>query len=161
MAKRVPPNPPTNPKRAKVGYRKPPKSTQFKPGRSGNPKGRPKGVQNFETDLQQMLRASVEIESADGIRTVTTQQAALQVLAEKAVNGDTRANQQLINLILRSPKDNKSEAPAMVLDRDDRAILDEYYYERRAREAEKAASGLLPIDLAASNPATTDRGTLQ
>ena len=30
-----------------VGYGKPPKHTRFKPGQSGNSKGRPKGVRNF------------------------------------------------------------------------------------------------------------------
>ena len=161
MVKRVPRNPPSTRKRAEVGYRKPPESTRFKPGQSGNPNGRPKGVQNFETDLQQTLRAPVEIKNANGTRTITVQQAALHTLAAKAREGDTRAIQQLINLILRSPKGNTSEAPAILLDHDDRAILDEYYYDRRAREAEQAASGLLPTQPARSNPATTDRGTLQ
>jgi hypothetical protein len=148
-------------KRAGVGYRTPPESTQFKPGQSGNLKGRPKGVRNFETDLQETLQAKVEIKNANGTRTMTTQQAALESLAAKAVAGDTRANQQLINLILRSPKGNKSEAPAILLDNDDCAILDEYYYDRRAREAEQAASGLLPTEAAKSHPVTTHRGTLQ
>jgi hypothetical protein len=145
-----------NPSSARKGternYRKPPKASQFKPGRSGNPKGRPKGVQNFEIDLQETLRAPVEIKNADGIRTISTQKALLRTLAEKALDGDTRANQHLINLTLRSPKDNKSEVPAILLDR---AILDEYYYDRRAREAE-AASGSLPTEPAMSNPATPD-----
>jgi len=144
----------TTRKDAKVGYRKPLESTRFKPGQSGNAKGRPKGVKNFETDLQEMLRAKVEIKNANGTRTMTTVQAALQTLARKAVAGDTRASQQLFNLILRSPKDNKSEAPAIVLDNDDRAILDEYYYDRRAREAEQAASGSIPTQPAMSNSVT-------
>jgi hypothetical protein len=72
-----------------------------------------------------------------------------------------RANQQLINLTLRSTKDNKSEAPAILLDSDDRAILDEYYYDRRAPEAEQAESGSLPAAPPTSNAAATDRGTLR
>jgi hypothetical protein len=30
-----------------VGYRRPPRNRQFKPGQSGNPTGRPKGTKNF------------------------------------------------------------------------------------------------------------------
>lgn len=36
----------TAPKQYKVGYGNPSKSTQFKPGQSGNPKGRTKGSRN-------------------------------------------------------------------------------------------------------------------
>lgn len=36
----------TVPKQYKVGYGNPSKSTQFKPGQSGNPKGRTKGSRN-------------------------------------------------------------------------------------------------------------------
>jgi hypothetical protein len=36
----------------KVGYGRPPKATQFKPGKSGNPKGRPKGPKSVGAVLQ-------------------------------------------------------------------------------------------------------------
>ena len=36
-----------------VGYGKPPASTRFKPGQSGNPKGRPKGANNKKPKLNE------------------------------------------------------------------------------------------------------------
>jgi hypothetical protein len=38
-----------------VGYGRPPKHTRFKPGRSGNPKGRPRGSRNLSTEMQKVL----------------------------------------------------------------------------------------------------------
>ena len=149
-----------NPSSARKGternYRKPPKASQFKPGQSGNPKGRPKGVRNFKTDLDEALRALVEVKTNGGVRRITMQKALLQTLAEKARDGDLRAIQHLTSLILRM--DNRSEAPATVLESNDRAILDEYYEERKALEAGRATS--LPAEPAVANPATTDRKRL-
>ncbi len=41
--------------REKIGYGRPPKAGQFKPGQSGNPQGRPKGSTNLATDLSAEL----------------------------------------------------------------------------------------------------------
>ena len=44
-----------------VGDRRPPKHTRFKPGVSGNPKGRPKGSVNLRTTVTQQLRETVTV----------------------------------------------------------------------------------------------------
>jgi hypothetical protein len=146
-------NPSSKRKCSKRNYGKPPKASQFKPGQSGNPKGRPKGAPNIRTDLDETLRALVEVRTNRGVRRITMQKAFLQTLAEKANDGDLRAIQHLTSLILRLT-DNRSEAPAAVLESNDRAILDEYYEDRKALEADRATSDSLPP---VANPATTDR----
>jgi hypothetical protein len=44
-----------------VGYKKPPRHTQFKPGQSGNPRGRPKQSATFADVLTKQLRKKVTV----------------------------------------------------------------------------------------------------
>lgn len=84
----------------KVGYGRPPVATQFKPGKSGNPDGRPPGSRNKLSRLavekldrnfwDEMHR---EIQVMDGGRRVkmTMKEAITRSLATKAVKGDFRS----------------------------------------------------------------------
>ena len=81
-----------------VGRGKPPLHTRFRPGQSGNPKGRPKGVHNFRTDVQATLKAPVKVTREGKRRKLSTQEAALLRLREKALGGDARALDRLLGL---------------------------------------------------------------
>lgn len=74
-----------------VGYRKPPAGTQFKPGTSGNPKGRPKGKRNLGTEIRNVYMGSVVIREGKKTRRVTRLEALLLKHLERAFRGDERA----------------------------------------------------------------------
>src|SRR5271156_5754834 len=82
-----------------VGYGKPPERTRFKTGRSGNPKGRPKGTLNMATVLARTLRAKVVVNENGKRRKITKLEAAIQQLTNKAASGDLKALQLLAGLV--------------------------------------------------------------
>jgi len=91
----------------KVGYRKPPERTRFRPGQSGNPKGRPKGVRNFSTDVQRALRKLVRINVGGRTRTVTHQEFLLMALHEQVQKArDPRAIKLDLELASRFNNDD-------------------------------------------------------
>ncbi len=82
-----------------VGYGKPPKSTRFKKGQSGNPKGRPKASRNVAAALEEALFRKIRVKDQSGSRLVTVLEALLQRVSKQALDGDHRAIGKLIELI--------------------------------------------------------------
>jgi hypothetical protein len=74
-----------------VGYGKPPKGAQFQRGRSGNPKGRPKGVKNLATLLEEELEAKVPVTEHGRHKKITKRRAAVKQIVNKAASGDMKA----------------------------------------------------------------------
>lgn len=81
-----------------VGYKRPPLHTRFQKGRSGNPKGRPKGGQNLATVLARELAEPVTITERGRQRKITKLQASVKQLVNRAATGDHRAMQLLMAL---------------------------------------------------------------
>jgi hypothetical protein len=82
-----------------IGYRKPPRRSQFKKGQSGNPTGRPKGTPNFATALQRALEEQVVVNEGGRRYTVNKLEATVKQLVNKATMGDARATQQLLQVM--------------------------------------------------------------
>jgi len=74
-----------------VGYRKPPREHQFRPGQSGNRNGRPKGTKNAATTLREILDRRIEVRSGGTVRKIRVLDAILTRFAESALKGDTKA----------------------------------------------------------------------
>ena len=51
-----------------IGHGRPPVHSRFKPGQSGNPKGRPKGTRNVRTVVEQALTKRITIREGDRAR---------------------------------------------------------------------------------------------
>ena len=74
-----------------VGFGKPPKTSRFKKGKSGNPKGRPKGSRNIKTDLTDALNQKVSIQEGGSVKKVSKRKAIVLAQIAKAMKGDHRS----------------------------------------------------------------------
>src|SRR5438445_6441246 len=88
-------------KPAGVGYRSPPKATRWKPGQSGNPKGRPKGSLNLATDLSAELGEEITVREGGRQHRISKQRALIKSLMAKALQGDVRATTAVLALYAR------------------------------------------------------------
>ena len=104
----VPGNTPGNGEQP-VGYGRPPAHSRFRPGRSGNPKGRPKGSRSAKALLDQALSAPVTIMEGGATRVVEQRAALFKALVAKAIKGDARSAALIVRLMdqfgLGSPAD--------------------------------------------------------
>ena len=65
-------------KTGKIGKKRPPKESQFKPGQSGNPSGRPKGSLNYATVLNRILTTPINAKTLTKLKLAARQKAILQ-----------------------------------------------------------------------------------
>jgi hypothetical protein len=118
-----------------VGYAKPPKSGQFEKGRSGNPKGRPKGSKNLATVVLRESRQRVRVNGPGRTRSVTKLEAAVIQLNNKAAQGDLRAQRELFFLVHRAEDAINSESAPLSPHEMDQRVIETI---RRRMEAVKA-----------------------
>lgn len=94
-----------------VGYKKPPKSSQFKPGQSGNPSGKSKGLRSIASELRDILSEEMTVSTGNEIKRVTKQRALASALVTAAIEGDLRATAIVMGHLNRdsSSKDSNEE----------------------------------------------------
>lgn len=90
-----------------VGYGKPPRKSQFQPGQSGNPKGRPKGSKNKFKGMDKKFTDLIKKEAQRGVTindqgeqfNMSAAQTLLRVLMSKAMKGDSSSLKLATTLI--------------------------------------------------------------
>jgi hypothetical protein len=93
-----------------VGYRRPPRHSQFKAGQSGNPKGRPKAAKGLNLIVRDTLTQKVAVRTASGERKISRIEAVLQKTVEQAMKGNPRALAELLKLYANAVPDQKHGA---------------------------------------------------
>ena len=78
-------------KSATSGYGRPPEHTRFKPGTSGNPKGRPKQSKNLKSIIQQALTSTVTVRENGRQRSVSKIEGVVLSQLERALKGNEKA----------------------------------------------------------------------
>lgn len=107
-----------------VGYGRPPREHQFKPGQSGNKNGRPKGSKNEATIINEILNRKIDIREKGRLRKISVLEGILTRFADDALKGKDKSAAFLLN---RKQQIESSEQPATPpLDMDDRKVLEFY-----------------------------------
>lgn len=113
-----------NQKDYEVGYKRPPREHQFKPGQSGNPKGRPKKNKNFVEDVKGEMNELIQIQEQGKLKKITKQKALAKRIVADALSGKT----SIIKLLLPILSDKNFEIKDFEedLSQEDQAILEDY-----------------------------------
>jgi hypothetical protein len=119
-----------------VGYAKPPVPSRFQPGKSGNPKGRPRGSRNLKTSLQEAYTASIAVTEAGKTRTVSKLVGVAMRQLQDGLNGDPRAAVAALKIasqigLLDDERTNQSDG--LQLTEKDQRVLEEW----KTRQARK------------------------
>jgi len=85
---------------------RPPEHTRFRPGQSGNPKGRPRGKHGFDASLKTILEEIVAVRVGDRIRRMSMLQAVQRGWLQRAMKGDGKA--------LKAVREIMEEVPSLV-----------------------------------------------
>lgn len=74
-----------------IGKGRPPRATRWKPGQSGNPKGRPKGAKNLATIFNDVLNQKFEIQEQGTTRIITAREGIVRRVVHEALKGNIKA----------------------------------------------------------------------
>jgi hypothetical protein len=84
----------------RVGYGRPPVRTRFKPGQSGNPRGRPSGAKSIMRLLLEALEERAAVVTEDGKRRkVAKHRLGVARLADRFAQGDPNATRIVLDLL--------------------------------------------------------------
>jgi len=115
-----------------VGYRRPPKHTQFQPGRSGNPLGRPKKTKELNSLIQNELDKSISVMESGREKRITKREAIITQLINRAIKGDVKP----LQLVLVHLEKHREVEPFVSTEFDDAELLHALHGREPRRESD-------------------------
>jgi hypothetical protein len=109
-----------------VGYGRPPKETQFPPGKSGNPNGRRKGSRSVGAMLKDIIEQKIAVTENGKTRRMPALEVMLRRLVNDAMRGDGKAMKMLLSFVDRYAETAESKIQLGELLAEDRRILAQY-----------------------------------
>lgn len=122
-------------KEYEIGYGRPPKHTRFKPGQSGNPKGRPKKTKDLEKLFDRELSGTLTIRENGEVRTITRREAIVKKIVNEALKGDPSARQIAVQFMK-----NFQDIEGFEIDPAGQQALEAYLQRQESRKEERDAS---------------------
>ena len=112
-------------KEYEVGYGRPPQHSRFKPGQSGNPKGRPRQRRNLRSVLDQHLQQTIEVTVNGRPCRMKRIDALVRTTVDRALKNDPKAISALIIMMRQTGAMNELPEPVSETDQSvqDEAIL--------------------------------------
>ena len=92
-----------------MGYKEPPKHTQFKPGQSGNPNGKAPGTKGLKATLREALEVVSNIKS--GNKKLTFREALAMKTLQDAIKTDGQSRRLIWNYLEGMPNQPLSNDP--------------------------------------------------
>jgi hypothetical protein len=126
-----------------VGYGKPPAVNRFKPGQSGNPKGRPWRHRNLRTVLEEALNERIAVREGERSRSLTKREALILSIVNNALKCDPKALASLITLMrsLGMADEAHGPSPDEPITQNDAALLADFVARHASRVSkERSAS---------------------
>jgi hypothetical protein len=105
----------------KVGYGRPPVSSRFKPGRSGNPSGKRKARATLSQRLDRILAESVSVTEGGKSKRMPKEEVFLRQMVTRAIGGDRQFGRLLLDYLER----RQENAPAGVASATDEFLMSE------------------------------------
>jgi hypothetical protein len=123
-----------------IGYKRPPMKTRFQKGKSGNPKGRPRGVRPVGSILQSILGQRISVTENGRTRRLPALEVMLRRLAADAMRNQPIALKLMLSLVDRYGDAAEAALSVDEILSEDQAILARYLAKPEKQTAKKAAT---------------------